>query len=160
MKRFVLFLLLFTLLFAGCTKREKGAPAADLVADSVIDALHGEARFHAADADYTEMSFDFAPLPTESALYFGEEFGVEIGVFSFESAAAAERGAATIKNYLSREADAVRDLAALYPADELTARLARYAHATVLVEGNTAAYFLLPDTERPLAEEAFLEALK
>ena len=158
MKRFLWILMVFSLFLTGCGKQAT-TQTPDALSAAILEHLP-DMKFTPCDGDYVENGFDFAEFPTAYALCFGEEFGMEIGVFSFENQGAAWAGAEAVKAYLAREEQAVRDLSALYPANELTARLSRYQSATVHVRGNTVAYFLLPDTARTTAETAFLQAVK
>ena len=158
MKKLFLMIPLLALCLTGCGGKEMTRSPKEL-ADAVLADLNG-ASFKEADADYVENSFDFEKAPDASALYFGEEFGVEFGVFAFADNESARKEAKRIEEYLAREEQSVRDLAALYPAAELSARLARYKNASVRVKGNTVAYFLLSDTDRTAAEAAFIRAAK
>ena len=158
MKRFLLIISLLALCLTGCDERSV-TQTPDALASAVLASING-AEFTPCDPDYVENSFDFEDFPTAHALYFGNEYGLEFGVFAFEDNGAAHRAAQAVRDYLAREEGAVRDLAALYPAAELSARLARYAHAGVHVAGNTVAYFLLSEADRTAAEAAFATAVK
>ena len=158
MKKMCLLFALIPLLLTGCGGKAV-AKAPDALAKEVLDALPNE-TFTACDEDYVTNSFDFAETPDAYALYLGEEFGVEFGVFAFRDNATARLEAKKIDEYLAREEQAVRDLAAMYPAAELSARLDRYARASVRIKGNTVAYFLLSETARTAAEAAFIRAAR
>ena len=158
MKKLLLMISLLALCLTGCGDKAVTRTPEEL-ASAVLDGLNG-AAFTRADADYVENSFDFEKTPDAYALYFGEEFGVEFGVFAFTDSATARKEAKRIDDYLAREEQSVRDLAALYPAAELSARLARYQDASVRVKGNTVAYFLLSETDRTAAEAAFTRAAR
>ena len=55
-----------------------------------------------------------------------------------------------IKNYIKAESEQVKTLAALYPAEELEARLARYEKATIGSKGKLV-YYIVAD--RPISEK-------
>ncbi|MBQ3064175.1 MAG: hypothetical protein IJC99_05185 [Clostridia bacterium] len=158
MKRLCLMLFALLLVVGGCGQKNT-LPAPHELANTVLESLQG-GTFRASDADYVENSFAFSEAPTDHALYLGEEFGLEFGIFRFSTNAAARAGAREIHAYLAREEQAVRDLSALYPAAELSARLDRYAGAAVRTKGNTVAYFLLSETDRSAAEQAFARATR
>ena len=153
----LLLVLLFALLLTGCGAKNEARSPRELSL-AVLDTLQ-EKNFNPCDADYVENSFEFENVPDDYALYLGAEFGVEFGIFSFQGNAEARAAARAIEAYLSREEQAVRDLAALYPAAELSARLERYQGASVRIKGNTVAYFLLSETDRTAAEQVFVRTV-
>lgn len=158
MRRLVLMLSLLALCLSGCGAQNAVKAPEELGAAVLASLKNGS--FTPCDADYVENSFNFEEAPTAHALYFGEEFGMEFGVFAFRDHAVARREALKIEDYLAREEKSVRDLAALYPAAELSARLDRYKEASVRVKGNTVAYFLLSESDRTAAEAAFIRAAR
>lgn len=158
MKGLLSVICLLALCLSGCGGgRVTKAP--EEIAQEVLADLQG-AEFTPCDDDYVENSFAFDEAPRDCALYFGNEFGLEFGIFAFQDNATARREAGKIEEYLAREEASVRDLAALYPAAELSARLDRYAGASVRIKGNTVAYFLLSETDRTAAEAAFVRTAR
>jgi hypothetical protein len=159
MRRVIPLLLFLFLLLTGCHGGGDEEPrvGAEETVRVILTALDEEDEFHPADPDYLENCFAFEAAPTDAAIFFGEEYGIEIGVFFFADAATAKASLPAVREYLATEEQSVRDLAALYPAEELRARLFRYENAVVLQKGRTVAYFLLEEDDRATAERTFLK---
>ena len=94
MKRLLLLGLLPVLFLTGCGNKAV-LKTHDLLASEVLKSLNG-AEFTPCDADYVTNSFEFEKSPTAHALYFGNEFGVEFGVFAFADNATARKEALKI----------------------------------------------------------------
>ena len=143
MKKLLLFLSL-TLLLVGCAQKTALPKTPDEAATAALSAFPSDMTFTRADADFIETNFDTTGVE-DVAVYYAAD-GTELGFFSVDPTQK-ERLVTEIRAYLSGEEESVRQLAALYPADELDARLARFKEAKVGSIGDTIVYYLLTDAE-------------
>lgn len=143
MKKLLLFLALTLLLF-GCSQKENFPTTPDEAATTALSELSKGRTFTRADADFIETNFGSENIE-DAAVYFAED-GTELGFFSVDPSKK-EALILTIRAYLSSEEESVRQLASLYPADDLDARLSRFKSAEVGSLGDTLVYYLLTDAE-------------
>ncbi|MBQ3482617.1 MAG: hypothetical protein IJA78_00385 [Clostridia bacterium] len=160
MKRSILLIVTALLLLCACQKEQATDASADELAQAVIAATAAH-EFRRADDDFTENCFEAPAAPAESAVYFASDANdtCEFGVFRLTDTAHAADMMAAIHDYLESERAAVESLAALYPGDELEARLARYRDATVGASGNIVYYFAMEPHLAEDAQSALLAAL-
>ena len=138
MKRLCLILPLL-LLLGGC--HTTSATTLTQAEDAALRTVAGE--FRLADEDFIAASFPDMPPFTQAKVYLAASGdGQEFGFFELEDVQSAPQAATAIRAYLDSEAEAVRALAALYPADELTQRLARFARARIEQNGRLISYYL------------------
>lgn len=142
MKRFLLFCLVMLLLLVSCSRESEIS----------FDALHqgvathyGEQGFLRADPDFTESNFGKPDFLSDSAVFLSERG--EIGIFSLNDPARAAEMLTLVNDYLALEQRSVIELAALYPADELEARLARFENAQSGAIGSVVYYSLLDEKD-------------
>ncbi len=152
MKQMLFLVLIISLLLVGC--RGKVADGKSEIASDVTEiqeVLGGKERFDAADEDFVATSFEDRAFEERGVYFMRDGFG-EFGAFLLPSAAEAAAFEGTVRAYLAREAEAIRSLAALYPAEELEARLACFDEASVVRRGAAVYYFALPreDTSRAM----------
>ncbi len=151
MKRVMFLMLALSLLLFGCrSKLTDGKSEVMSDAVQIQDVLGGKERFDVADEDFVATSFEDRVFE-ESAVYFVRDGFGEFGAFLLPSAAEAAAFEGTVRTYLAREAEAIRSLAALYPAEELEARLACFEGASILRRGAAVYYFALPREDISLA---------
>lgn len=147
MKRTLIVLLLISLLLVGCSeKTADGKSEVESDVARIQDVLGGNARFEKADEDFIATSFEDRSFEEQHVCFVRDGFG-EFGVFLLPSAAEAAAFEGTVRGYLDREAEAIRSLAALYPAEELQERLSCFEDAKILRHGAAVYYFALPREE-------------
>lgn len=150
MKQLVTVFLLL-LLLCSCQKGQPDANVAD-VAGRVLDVCGDTPSFLAADPDFVTTNFGEADFVEDAAIYMSEDFdGTEFGIFRLTDTKHEKEMLSLIRAYIQSEREAVESLAALYPAEELSARLARFDNA-VVGTSNGVVYYLLMDA--PLLERA------
>ncbi|MBR6727448.1 MAG: hypothetical protein IKM08_04590 [Clostridia bacterium] len=141
MKRLSFLCVLF-LLLTSC-----GRAQAQSAAQAAKDALqtYGAEDFFAADGDFIKTNFGEPDFLKEGVVYLSRaNDGREFGFFELTDARYREEMLTLIRDYLASEEQSVRSLAALYPADDLQARLARFEQAAVGADG-TLVYYCLVD---------------
>ena len=155
MRKFCWMLLAILLLLGGCKGKEAvGKSEALMGVERVQSVLGGKERFVVADEAFVEGNFDVDSLAFHTVLFESDGSYGELGVFSAKEGKAAALEVA-VRAYLAREAEAIRTLASLYPADELEARLSCYEKAIVGREGELVYYFALPYEQAQRAFSAF-----
>ena len=155
MKKLCWMLMAILLLLGGCKGNEKvGKTEALTGVERVQSVLGGKERFTTADEAFVEANFDAGSLAFHTVLFENDGAYGEIGVFSAKDGKAVALEEA-VRAYLAREAEAIRSLASLYPADELEARLSCYEKAIVGREGQLVYYFALPLEQAQRAFSAF-----
>ena len=133
-------LMIVTLLcIAGCARQ------GDLIdmetATRAVQNEYGDDSLVRAEDDLVRANFGDLDYVQEAAVYYTENAdGTEFGFFKLSDKKFAPQMEAVIKEYLKTEREAVESLAALYPAEELSARLARFDNATVGRLGNIVYY--------------------
>ncbi|MBQ8340758.1 MAG: hypothetical protein IJY22_00090 [Clostridia bacterium] len=133
-----MFLLSLCLLLAlgGCRGQADPAQTMDQAASSMLTA-HGKDRYVLADEDFVTTNFGSEDHIKRAAIYLSREGdGTEFGFFELTDVKYRDRMIAEIRAYLAEEEAAVRSLAALYPANDLQARLYRFTRAKVGATGN------------------------
>lgn len=154
--RVLLLLMLSLLLTLGaCDGREANAPDFVTTKQQLSAAFDEREGFLRADEDFVATNFGTPDYLLDSTVYLSDRG--EIGVFSLSDPRHADRMQAVIKEYLATEREAVISLAALYPADELSARLARFDNARVGAVGSTVYYYMLDGEVTGVAERLFVE---
>ena len=142
MKRFLCFCLGIVLL-VGCAK-EQASVDIEAVAHKMIEASEN-ITFVRADEDFVKTNFGTPDYLTEVVVYYAERGdGTEFGFFRVSDAMHVAEMEQTVLEYLTTERAAVESLAALYPAEELNARLARFQHAKTGAR-DTVVYYCLGD---------------
>lgn len=153
MRRVAVFLLALLLLLPSCHSAsavEIGEIEHALL--RVQNALGGKDRFIVADSDFAETNLGNPEYLKEGVICFGDDDETrEIGIFRLEDRRKAAEFKQTLRDYLQSEAQALSSLAALYPAEELEARLKLYENASVGSEGMLVWYFVLDDTDKEKA---------
>ena len=138
MKRFCLILPLL-LLLGGCNAT---APASLEQAEAQALRTVG-ADYRLADADFIATNFpDMPPLKQAKVYLAANGDGREFGFFELSEERQAPQAIASLRAYLANEEQAVRALAALYPAEELQVRLARFARVKIEQNGRLIGYDL------------------
>ncbi len=103
--------------------------------------------FVRADDDFIETNFNTPDYVEEAAVYYTQNGdGTEFGFFRLSDAKYSADMEKIIKTYIQSERESVEALAALYPAEELNERLARFDGATVNTLGLTT-YYVIADAE-------------
>lgn len=152
--RMLLLLMLSLLLTLGaCDGREASAPDFVTTKQQLSAAFDEREGFLRADEDFVATNFGTPDYLLDSTVYLSDTG--EIGVFSLSDPRHAAKMQAAIKEYLATEREAVISLAALYPADELSARLARFDNARVGTVGSIVYYYLLDTESAATAQEIF-----
>lgn len=114
-------------------------------------------RFVRADADFISTNFGSPDYLKEATVYYAANGdGTEFGFFLVANAAKVPDMERLVKDYLATERAAVESLAALYPAEELSDRLARFDRATVGHAGDTVYYCMA----EPALCQRFLKEIK
>ena len=141
MKRLALFLCLLALLFSACTAK------GDALSMPEAEARIEKSLSHAvrADDDFVVGSVGTPEYLSDSAVYLLEDG--EIGLFTVSDPSHVKEMEERIRTYLATEKGSVEQLAELYPAEELSRRLDRFAHAKIGHQGNLVYYFLADDSE-------------
>ena len=145
----------FCLVGALCACRKtKDTPDLPGTLARVQGALGGEEAFIAADEDFIATNFGEPAYLSQSRVGFDAGGATrEIGLFLLDDPAKTAEFEERVRAYLTREAEALASLAALYPAGELENRLALYKNAAVGSKGAMVYYFVLDqkDTRKALA---------
>ena len=141
MRILTLFLLTLMLCFGGCDRQSEQPPDFVTTKQQLSAAFDEREGFSRADEDFVTTNFGDPPYLLDSAVYLSDTG--EIGVFSLSDVKHTAEMQEKIKAYLATEREAVVSLAALYPADELSARLARFDSARVGAVGATVYYYML-----------------
>ena len=153
MKVLLLLLLTLTLFFGSC-ERQGGTTLDFVTTKQQLSAAFDEREgFSRADEDFVTTNFGAPAYLLDSAVYLSDEG--EIGVFSLSDVKHAAEMQEKIKAYLAIEREAVVSLATLYPADELSARLARFDNARVGGIGATVYYYMLDANITGVAKKLF-----
>ncbi|MBQ8356782.1 MAG: DUF4358 domain-containing protein [Clostridia bacterium] len=151
MKRFCFLLIALLLLLPSCGRRADELSLAKAT-DMVLTEYGDNASFVRADGDFITTNFGNREDVAESAVYFSESGdGTEFGFFRMSDAAHCGDMESDVRAYIASERQSVESLAALYPADDLNARLKRFDNATVGTVGNIVYYFI---TEPTIAKNA------
>ncbi len=138
-------LLSICLLFSACATQPKELDL-QAAAQRVMESYEANA-FVRADEDFVATNFGTPEYLEEAAVYYTKNGdGTEFGFFRLSDARYTADMEQALKDYLASERESVEALAALYPAEELQARLARFDGATVGAKGDTAYYFLTDPT--------------
>ena len=141
MKR--LFLLSAALLLALSACNAKASAPAKKSAQELL--AQDTADYFVADEDFVATNFGCHDYLVSAKVYLSKSGdGREFGFFELTDREYSVQMQQIIKDYLASEEQSIRSLAALYPADELQARLARFAKATVASEG-VLVYYVLTD---------------
>ena len=142
MKKLCLLLPLLLLLTACATAQAQSAESA---ANAALES-YGAANYVRADDDFLTTNFGELPYVKNAVIYLSKNGdGSEFGFFELTDTRHQNELVAAIKAYLASEEQSVRSLAALYPADDLQARLARFERARVGIEGELV-YYAVTDT--------------
>ena len=157
MRRICFVMLALLLFLGGCkgnTPREKVEVMTGV--ERVQSVLGGKERFAVADEAFVTANFDPDSLAQHTVLFESDGAYGELGIFSAKDGKAVALEQA-VRAYLAREAEAIRSLASLYPADELQARISCYEEAIVGREGEIVYYFALPREQAQRALAALFE---
>ena len=153
MKLFCILVLTLTLCLGSCD-RQSATPIDFVTTKQQLSAAFEEREgFSRADEDFVATNFGAPDYLLDSAVYLANNG--EIGVFSLSDAKHAADMQEKIKAYLSTEREAVISLAELYPAEELSARLARFDGARVGAVGATVYYYMLDANVSAVAKKLF-----
>ncbi len=156
MKKLCWGLFALLLLFGGCKRVASDGNTSVLSGvERVESVLGGKERFSMADEAFVGTNFDLDTLGDYVVLFESDGGYGEVGLFTVKEGDTASFERA-VRDYLSREEEAIRSLAALYPAEELQARLACYEEALVGREGTLVYYFALPREQAQRAKTALL----
>lgn len=138
-------LLSLCLLFSACATQPKELDL-QAAAQRTMESYEANA-FVRADEDFVATNFGTPEYLEEAAVYYTQNGdGTEFGFFRLSDAKYTAEMERLIRDYLASERESVEALAALYPAEELQARLARFDSVTVGAVGNTVYYFLTEPT--------------
>ena len=111
--------------------------------------------FYEADEDFIADNFGELPYVQEAKVFLGSgEKMQEFGIFRLTDRQKASELKMILKDYLATEKEALTSLSTLYPAEELSARLAAYEGAHVGSEGMLVYYFVLECAQAKVALEA------
>lgn len=147
MKKLIVCLLALLCLLSACAARN--LPLTEDLDERIRSAV--DLPFVRADEDFGQTNFNGLAGVSSWRVYLSEaNDGIEYGFFVMEDAADTIRMETQIKNYIKAESEQVKTLAALYPAEELEARLARYEKATIGSKGKLV-YYIVAD--RPISEK-------
>ena len=153
MKRLLYLGFVLVLALGACARQSKGVLDFDS-ATQEISAAYGEKEgFVRADEDFVLTNFGAPDYVTDSAVFLSDTG--EIGIFALSDAKHAPKMQKTIEEYLTLERESVVSLAELYPADELSARLARFDSARVGAVGSTVYYYMLDANAATAVEKLF-----
>ncbi len=126
MKRLFILMTLLLLILSGCGRSEPEA------SDIRTLLMQKPEDYFTADEDFIKTNFGLPHYVKTAEVYLSRAGdGREIGFFLLTDTAYCEQQLLQIRDYLASEEESVRALAALYPADELQARLERFQHAKV-----------------------------
>lgn len=151
MKRLAIFIVALLFLFVSCQNKETKIESLSGEAERVMAALGGKERFIVADEDFVISNFETAGESFGATVCLLREGVGEFGLFLLPDAKSAANFLVLVQKYLANEGDAIRSLAALYPAEELEKRLATYDKALVGKKGTLVYYFALPEEEAEIA---------
>ncbi len=145
MRHVLCMLLLPLLLFCSCA--QDGGDTDIPSAVSAVRASYADGALVQADADLVTTNFGALDFVDVAEVWLTENGdGTEFGFFHLTDTRRAGELQARIRDYLANERQAVESLAALYPAEELQARLDRFTHAKVGQAG-AVVYYLLADVD-------------
>ena len=153
MKRLFLLVFALTLLLAGCSRQSREPHSFEKMVSDISSTYGEEKGFTRADRDFVETNFGTPSCVRESAVFLSDTG--EIGIFYLSDAKYATDIKESIEAYLAIEREAVVSLAELYPADELSARLARFDSARVDAVGNIVYYYMLDAKEADAVQKLF-----
>ena len=157
MKRLICILPL-CLLLCACAETVNSSPEPSTAARAVIEACE-ETPFIRADKDFIADNFAELPSTRDEIVYFAESNdGTEIGFFLLNDSKDIPKAKALIRDYIDSERHHVNALAALYPGEELNARLARYDGAAVGHRGELV-YYIIGDRLLVQKAERALQSL-
>ena len=140
MKKLLLLLLPLLLLFFACKPQ---SPAAGLEeAKMSLFSKSPLQDFTRADEDFIATNFGPPDYVQDHAVYLAQ--GCEAGFFTLKSDSDRAKMEKVIRAYLTRELEAAEGLAALYPSEEMQARVDRLKKAQV-GGTNTFVYYLVLD---------------
>ena len=143
MKRLA-FMILVLLLASGCA-RQSGLVDMESAARAAQNE-YGDTALVRAEDDLVHANFGDPDYLEEAAVYYTQNAdGTEFGFFKLSEEKFVPQMEAVIQEYLRTEREAIESLAALYPAEELSARLARFDGAIVGRSGNIV-YYCLADS--------------
>ena len=155
MKRVFCLLISLSLFFCACQGKTESASSLLSAATRVQNALGGKESFYEADEDFIADNFGELPYVQEAKVFLGcGEKMQEFGIFRLTDRQKASELKMILKDYLATEKEALTSLSALYPAEELSARLAAYEGAHVGSEGMLVYYFVLECAQAKVALEA------
>ncbi|MBE6629290.1 MAG: hypothetical protein E7624_00390 [Ruminococcaceae bacterium] len=155
MKKWMIFWLSLALLLPSCRRAEAAGGSLDILVTRVQNAISSEEDFVIADADFTVDHFGEPTFLQDAIVALGNGKKTrEFGLFRLKDRTKAAELKASVRQYLKGEQEALISLSALYPTEELEARLALYQNATVGSEGMLVYYFVLDKKETKLAIEA------
>lgn len=140
MKKFLIFLALCCL-FCSCARRDGKIQDIQSAAGATLEEYGTPHDFVRAEQDFIATNFGNTDGITDYAVYYAAD-GTEFGFFRLSDAGNAPDMQNKVRAYLASERESVEALAALYPADELNARLSRFDKATVGTTGDVVYYFL------------------
>ncbi|MBE6701807.1 MAG: hypothetical protein E7585_00125 [Ruminococcaceae bacterium] len=153
MKKILLLLTVLLLFLPSCKKETTLTP--ETAAERVL--AEWAIPFVRADEDFVRTNFADLDGVKDAAVYLSEENdGTEFGFFALSDKSRLNEAQANIREYIASERQQVLSLAALYPGEELNARLSRYDSATVGTTGDLVYYFI---AERDVAQR-LLKGLK
>ena len=145
MKRSLLLIPLCLLLFSCAASDRTPDPRA--AAKAVISACGGDIDLACADADFIATNLEGLQDAADAVVYYAtSNNGTEIGFFMLSDERDISKATAEIRRYIQSEREQTASLAALYPGDELTARLARYDNAIVDHRGKLV-YYIIADPQ-------------
>ena len=154
-KRIFCLLICLSLFFCACQGEKESTSSLSGAVRRVQNALGGKENFYEADEDFIADNFGELPYVQEAKVFLGSgEMTQEFGIFRLTDRQKASELKMILKDYLSAEKEALTSLSALYPAEELSARLSAYEEAHVGSEGMLVYYFVLERTQAKMALEA------
>lgn len=153
MKRHLWLILTLLLVFSACARQPTNTLDFSLAVQELSASYSDSTGFSRADEDFVLTNFGSPEYVTDSAVYLSDKG--EIGIFALSDTKHAEDMIKIIKTYLSLERESVVALSELYPADELSARLARFDNARVGAVGSTVYYYMLESDNSQTAQKLF-----
>lgn len=140
MNKTICVLLLLALLLSACTRTPNETDIPSAV--SAVQEEYGD-KIILADADFVRTNFGEREYVDEAQVWLSESGdGTEFGFFHLTDLRYTSEMQTAIRAYLVGEKQSVESLAALYPAEELQTRLARFDRAKIGNFGTTVYYFL------------------
>ena len=135
--------LLLPLLLILCACAQKPTVTLAKVEATALSS-YGANDYFLADEDYATASFPEARHVKNARIYLSKgNDGREFGIFELTDSRYISETVGAIRTYLENEEQAVRSLAALYPAEELAARLRRLDRVRIECTGNVISYYLV-----------------